>query len=484
MPNATAHWARGDAGTGIDAAAAPTVDTAAQPLEGLELFAHLFRRAGFGATPEDIERAIAEGYEATVARLLHPEQQPDIDVDFCCRYWPEMASGFHGTAGYWMHRMINTSRPLEEKMTFFWHSLFATSRSKVRHWHLFFQNETLRSLALANFADLLLAISKDPAMIVWLDNKDSDKLNVNENYGRELMELFSMGIGNYTEADVKASSRAFTGWTVKPYYPLLPHGFFDPQFVYMPDRHDEMDKTFLGQTGNLNGEDIIRIIVEQPAAARYVARKLHAFFVSDTPDEAEIAELAEVFAATQGDMRAVMETLLMAPWFRSRKHYLAKLKMPVELVVSTVRLTGTDREPTPDVDRLVDAATSMGQEPFNPPSVKGWDGGVAWIDTGLLTERVNFAATELGDATRPGVAAFVRQVAQQGPVLKPGPAVDAAAWFLGPIQLAESSRRSLVDHLSQDGDLTFGSESEHDVSARRLAHLLQLVSATAAFQFN
>jgi uncharacterized protein (DUF1800 family) len=470
--------------TVVRQAAAPTVNSAAQPLEGVELFAHLFRRAGFGATTDDSERAIAAGYEATVAELLHPEQQPEIDIDLACRYWPEMASGFHGTAGYWMHRMLNTPRPLEEKMTLFWHGLFATSRSKVRHWHLFFQNETLRGLALGNFADLLLAISKDPAMIVWLDNKDSDKVNVNENYGRELLELFSMGIGTYTEADVKASSRAFTGWSVKPYYPLLPHGFFDPQFLYMPGRHDENEKTFLGETGNLNGEDIVRIIIQQPAAARYIARKLHAFFVSDTPDEAEIAELAEVFATTQGDMRAVMKTLLMAPWFRSRKHYLAKLKMPVELIISTVRLTGTDREPTPNVDRLVDAAARMAQEPFNPPSVKGWDGGLTWIDTGLLVERVNFAAAELGDLTSPGVAAFVWEVAEQGPVVKPEQAVDAAAWFLGPIQLAVSSHRSLVDHLSQDGDLTFASESEHAISARRLAELLQLVSATPAFQFN
>jgi uncharacterized protein (DUF1800 family) len=462
----------------------PIIDAAAAPLEGAELFAHLFRRAGFGASPEDIQRAMAAGYEATVDALLHPERQPEIDVDFACRYWPEMASGFHDTAVYWMYRMINTRRPLEEKMTFFWHTLFATARSKVRHWHLFFQTETLRRLALANFADLLLAISKDPAMLVWLDNKDSDKLNVNENYGRELLELFSMGIGTYTEDDVKASSRAFTGWGVKPYYPLLPHGFFDPQFVYYPDRHDDGEKTFLGESGTFNGDDIIRIIVRQPAAARYIAGKLHAFFVADTADEAEVAELAEVFASTQGDMREVIKSLLLAPWFRSRKHYLAKLKTPVELIVSTVRLTGTDRDPTPEADRLVQAAAAMGQEPLNPPSVKGWDGGLTWIDTGLLVERLNFAAAELGDPGKPGVAAFVRTVADQGPIVKPEQAVEKAAGFLGPIRLAPSSRRSLVDHLRQDGDLTFGTESEYEISARRLGELLQLASATPAFQFN
>src|SRR4029077_1179377 len=200
--------------------------------------------------------------------------------------------------------------------------------------------------------------------------------------------------------------------------------------------------------------------------------------------EVEIDELAEVFANTHGDMRAVMHALLMAPCFRSRKHYLSKLKMPVELIVTIVRPTGTDREPTPDIDRLVDAAASMAQEPFNPPSVKGWDGGRTWIDTGLLVERVNFAAAELGDWTRPGVTYFVQQVAEQGPRVTPEQAVDAAAWFLGPIQLADSSRQSLVDHMRQDGDITFGSESEHEVSARRLAGLLQLVSATPAFQFN
>src|SRR5215469_6030512 len=262
--------------TTISNADVPTSEPATRTLDGVELFAHLFRRAGFGATPDELEQAMAAGYEATVDWLLHSEQQPELDVDFACRYWPEMASGFHGTAAYWMYRMVNSPRPLEEKMTFFWHSLFATSRSKVRHWHLFFQTETLRNLALGNFADLLLAISKDPGMLVWLDNKDSDKLNVNENYGRELMELFSLDIGNYTEDDVKASSHAFTGWGVKPYYPLLPHGFFDPQFVYYPDRHDDGEKTFLGHTGNFNGQDIIQIIVRQPAAARYIARKLHA----------------------------------------------------------------------------------------------------------------------------------------------------------------------------------------------------------------
>jgi uncharacterized protein (DUF1800 family) len=459
-------------------------DDASRPLEGVELSAHLFRRAGFGATPDELERSTALGYEQTVDELLHPERQPEFDEDLPRRYWPEQSARVQNLATYWMYRMVNTSRPLEEKMTLFWHGLFATSRSKVNHILMSAQNRMLRALALGKFEDILLALSKDPAMIQWLDTKDSDKTNVNENYGRELLELFSMGIGTYTEADVKAASRAFTGWTMKPRHPAQPYGSYEAEFVYREDRHDHADKTFLGETGDWNGEDIIRIIVTQPAAAHFIATKLHAFFVSDTPDESEINELAEVFSRTRGDMRAVMHALLISPWFRSRQHYFDKLKMPIELVVSTVRLTGTDRLPSPEARRLVDASAYMAQEPFNPPSVKGWDGGVTWIDTGLLVERLNFAADELGDPSRPGIAAFVDRVAATGRTVSPDHAVDAAAEFLGPLQLPPPTRESLVQHVGEDGPLSFATQAARDDSARRLAELLQLTSATQAYQFN
>jgi uncharacterized protein (DUF1800 family) len=306
-----------------------------------------------------------------------------------------------------------------------------------------------------------------------------------------------MGIGTYTEADVKAASRAFTGWTMRPTYPAQPYGSYEAEFVYREDRHDLSDKTFLGQTGNWNGEDIIRIILEQPATARFIAHKLHAFFVSDSPDEAEIQELADVFSSTRGDMRAVMRALLGAQWFRSRKHYFDKLKSPIELVISTVRLTGSDELPTPNTQRLVDACAFMAQEPFNPPSVKGWDGGLTWIDTGLLVERLNFAAAELGDATQPGIARFVAKVAEGAsfaegspvaeegsPMVSPEAAVAAAASFLGPLQQSDTIRASLVDHVGRDGPLTFRTDADRRSSADRLTELLQLTSATQPYQFN
>jgi uncharacterized protein (DUF1800 family) len=344
------------------------------------------------------------------------------------------------------------------------------------------QADAFRQHALDPFADILLALSKDPAMIIWLDNKESTKERPNENYGREILELFSMGIGNYTEDDVKAAARAFTGWTVKPLLPAQPYGYFDAEYVYDPAIHDDGEKTFLGETGPWNGEDIIGIIVKHPATARFIAKKLHAFFVSDTPDEAEIQYLADVFARSGGDMRHVLRALFLSSFFRSEKALFAKIKTPAEMVVGTVRLTGEYRFPGPGLDRLAAACNYMGQELYNPPSVKGWDGGVSWINTGLLMERVNFAAQELGDAKTPGVQSLVKKLAA-GTACSPERAVAEALAFLGPLRPAPSTRVALVDHVSRDGDLRFDTESERQTSAERVAELLQLVAATREYQF-
>ncbi|MGH2368651.1 MAG: DUF1800 domain-containing protein [Chloroflexota bacterium] len=458
----------------------------AQALEGVELMAHLLRRAGFGATPEDLKRYLALGYEAAVEELLHPElveESPALAEDLLYRYFPDMAAESRAPAPYLVYRMINTRRPLQEKMALFWHGLFATARSKVRIWTMASQYKMLRAHALDRFDAILLALSKDPAMIIWLDNKDSTKDNLNENYGRELLELFAMGIGNYSEDDVKASARAFTGWTIKPLYPAQPFGYFDAEFVYDDTIHDHGEKTVLGQTGPWNGEDIIRILVQHPATARFVATRLHAYFVADEPDAAEIQYLADVFARSGGDLRHVLRALFLSPFFRSEKALFARIKTPPELVAGTVRLTGEHRFPEPGVQRLAAATNYMGQELLNPPSVKGWDGGLAWINTGLLMERVNFAAQELGDPTKPGAQQLVRALTEGGASCPPEVAVDRALAFMGPLRAAPATRQVLVDHVRRDGDLRFATEVDRQTAAERIAELLQLIAASREYQF-
>jgi uncharacterized protein (DUF1800 family) len=464
------------------------------PLQGVELIAHLLRRAGFGATPAELERYAALGYEQTVDELVHPERVEEaraLAADLVYRYLPDSAAEARGPAPFWAYRMVNTRRPLQEKMALFWHGLFATARSKVRQWTMASQIDMLREHALDHFADILVALSKDPAMVIWLDNKDSTKDALNENYGRELLELFSMGIGNYTEADVKAAARAFTGWTIKPLYPAQPFGYFDAEFVYQDDIHDYGEKTFLGETGPWNGEDIINIIVKQPATARFIATKLHAFFVADEPDEAEIRAIAATFARTGGDMREVLRALFLADWFRSERRLFAKIKTPPELVAGTVRLTGDFRFPGPGIERIAAACNYMGQELYNPPSVKGWDGGITWINTGLLMERVNFAAQEVGDPTKPGVQALVDRLAAaarasgsngSGTSCAPELAVDTALAFMGPLRAAPSTRAVLIDHVRRDGDLYFDTAADRQTSAERVAELLQLIAASREYQ--
>src|SRR6266705_885356 len=231
------------------------------PDHDIALMAHLMRRAGFGASRAELEARVAQGYDATVEELLHPERQPALDEDVLYRYFPNLEGPLAPVQAQtnWVYRMINTPRPLEEKIALF------------------------RRHGLGSFRDLLVELAKNPAMIFWLDNNGNHRGAINENWGRELLELFSMGVGNYSEDDIKEASRAFTGWTVGPKLPRLPLGRFYWSFAYKPEDHDDGEKTFLGHRGRLNGEDIIDIVVQQPATATFLARHLYNFFVADEP---------------------------------------------------------------------------------------------------------------------------------------------------------------------------------------------------------
>ena len=460
----------------------------------LALMAHLIRRAGFGATRDELETCVEQGYEATVEQLLHPELAPVLDEDLLRRYHVDQNSLMliESSQAYWLYRIINTQRPLEEKMALFWHSLFATAYGKLNHAKAVVnQTNTFRRCGLGDFRNLLLELSRDPAMIFWLDNKDNHKDAPNENYGRELLELFSMGIGNYTEDDVKACARAFTGWTIAnaDYMSIRasrdsiwPHGRLDWQFQYLPEDHDDTDKTFLGHTGPFNGEDVIDIICRQPATAWFVASRLYGFFVSDNPNEASIQYLADRFVETDGDIRQVMRALFLSDFFRGDEARLAKVKSPTEIVAGTARLAGSHQFPDWSIVNLAMDVSFMGQEILNPPTVEGWHTGREWIDTGNLVERVNASSLEMGNLGQPGVQAALRRVRAAGDALAPEQLVDACLEAVGQFEVAQATRESLVSHAAKDGVLEFGERGSADCAESRIAELLQLIVATREYQ--
>jgi uncharacterized protein (DUF1800 family) len=280
---------------------------------------------------------------------------------------------------WWLDRMIRTVRPLEEKMTLFWHGLLVSSFTTVKNsYHLYLQNQLLRKHAVGNYKDLILAISKDPAMLEYLNNNQNKKAKPNENYARELMELFTMGIGNYTENDIKNSARAFSGWT-----------FAGESFVFNPREHDTGEKTFLGKTGNFDGTDIIRIIFEQPATAKYIAGRLIKFFAVDEPPAEAVEALAKVIRASNYEIAPALTTLFSSKWFYSRPVMRTQIKSPVQLVVGSFRMLGLNITTAQAVET---ALRQMGQDLFNAPTVKGWDGGRDWINTSTLFSRYNLPA--------------------------------------------------------------------------------------------
>jgi uncharacterized protein (DUF1800 family) len=455
----------------------------ARQLTGVELMAHLHRRAGFGATRDQIEAALVRGYEGTVEDLLHPEQAPPLEEDLIYRYWPDMKESrqIDPAQSLWVYRMINTQRPLEEKMALFWHHLFATGFAKLNHAKVMTnQVSMLRTLGLGNFRTLLVEISRDPAMIFWLDNHTNTKRVHNENYGRELLELFSMGIGNYGEDDVKNCARAFTGWTLKPTIPAAqPYGRFDWEFEFRPDLHDYGVKEFLGESGPFDGTDIIDIIVRQPATAQFLAMRLYKFFVSDTPDQDTIDQLAKVVTEANYDIRSTLRWLFLSDAFRSKTAYYAKVKSPAEHVIGLMRMVEDFTYPKLGIRDIALECRFMGQDLLNPPSVEGWHVGKEWIDTGILVERINFAAAQVGDARKPGVQKIISRLRTTGE-LTPEQLVDACSDLMGPLQLGDATRTALVDFARKDGNLSLAPGDR--VAEERVGAVLSMIVATREFQ--
>ena len=468
----------------------------------IALMAHLMRRAGFGATRDELEAYCAKGYEATVEELLYLESQPSWEEekeDLARRYMPEYweLGAIEANQQYWVYRMINTPRPLEEKIALFWHGILPSGHAKIdRGGMMDLQINMFRRHGLGSFRDLLVEVSKNPTMVYYLDNCESHKGAINENYGRELLELFSMGVAmdgeiNYTEDDVKECARAFTGWTNAPTIPIFPYGQSRWQFLYDHSDHDDGVKTFLGETGRWNGEDAIDIIVRQPSTARFICRHLYTFFVADEPivpawphtpprDPEAIRTLEKAFVESNYDIRSVLQVLFNSDFFKEARF--AKVKSPAEVVAGTMHLVQDHIEVKPGMLSIKYECAYMGQDIMNPPSVEGWHTGKEWIDSGTLVERINFVADQVGNTELPGVRSIVDRLAAKG-TLNPEQFVEGCLDLMGPLEVTENTRKQLLDHANRVGELRGDMEGQRKHFTSQVGEMLQLIVATREYQF-
>ncbi len=362
---------------------------------------HLLNRTGFGANEAEIERYAGMSREQAVKALLgsgravaatpppawtgetgtlrYPRRDAGAtDLERKMFRQQQVREGLQ-LRGWWIGEMIATPSPLTERMTLLWHNHFVSSQQKVKLALLMYrQNRTLRAHALGNFGAMLHAVARDPAMIVYLDSAQNRRGAPNENFARELMELFTLGEGNYGERDIKEVARAFTGWSLDR---------DSGEFRFRRLLHDSGSKTILGRTGNFDGDDVIDILLAQPATAEFIARKLWREFVSPEPDPAEVGRIAARFRDSGYDIKAALYALLTSDAFYARANRGTLVKSPVDIVVGTLRQFGL--QPADTMPFAV-AAAGMGQNLFAPPNVKGWPGQETWINTSTLLARKQF----------------------------------------------------------------------------------------------
>ena len=386
----------------------------------------LLRRAGFGPTRAEVDKAAAAGYPATVDALLDlsgPDAADASPAPTFAPYQPLAARNLtlqqrqainrqrsvelHQTQLWWLNRMATTSHPLREKLTWFWHTHFATSYDKVQRPELMYrQNELFRTQGTGDFEALTQAIAKDPAMMLWLDTATDKKAHPNENFARECMELFTLGIGNYTEADVRDAARAFTGWVINPQ---------TEAWALQRRQHDGTAKTVLGQSGDWGGEDVVHILVNSPASHRWVVAGLWSHFAYPVATtDPVVSDLVPAYSADRNIGRLV-KAMLLHPKFTSNQASTGLIKQPVEWLVGALRALGLPA----GQDRVVGALTSLGQVPLRPPSVGGWPQNEYWLTTASSLARLQIATVAANLADLSPVSAVT-----------PGQRVDATAHLL------------------------------------------------------
>jgi len=349
---------------------------------------HLHRRAGFGATWAELERDLAEGPEAAVDRMLAGHcrlQGVAEDFEVLARGIGDAAVGSNDPArlqAWWFYRVLFTPDPLAEKLALMWHNHFATSNEKIDDLSAMRnQIETLRELGRGPFGELLTAVAHDPALLVWLDAPSNRRGNANENLAREIMELFTLGVGHYSERDVKQAARSLTGWSVRG------GKFFEDR-----SGHDPGEKSILGQSGAWNGDDLVRILLEQPATSRRIAWRLcRTFMGAGVVDDAALDGLARELRDSHLDVGRAVETILRSELFFSEANIGSRIGNPVEFIVSSLRSLELF-SPPPSTTRLAHWSTRMGLPLFYPPNVGGWPGGRDWLSSHYVVARANFAA--------------------------------------------------------------------------------------------
>ncbi len=365
--------------------------------------AHLLRRLQFGVTPAEIQRAVGDGLEATLDRLFtpQPESQEFTESQAALRDAAVATASIQDLKAWWLHRMAGTANPVTEKITLFWHNHFATSYNKVLSVPMMTeQNDLFRTLGGGSFRQLLTTVARDPAMLVWLDGNANRKRHPNENFAREVMELFALGLGNYTEHDIQEAARAFSGWHLR-----------EGRFWFNDSQHDTSNKTVFGKTGNFAGQAIIDLCLDHPACPKFLAFKLLRTFVMPEPTTEAIARVAAQFVKHDLAFAPVLKEVCRTPEFYSAEVRGTIIKSPIELILGTLRSL-CERIHWPAVR---DLAAQLGQDVFAPPSVKGWDGGRQWIHATAWIQRWNFLSDVTGSDRYGSLRSDVREAILQHP---------------------------------------------------------------------
>lgn len=463
------------AGVGIHNLSSSPQNTLSGPLGSTQQIAHLLRRAGFGAAPGEIETYSALGLNGAVDRLINFQNIANTAMDQRLAAANFDFSNVQDTLRWWLARMTYSAHPLEEKMTLFWHGLLTSSFRKVggkRGFQFIKQNnDFLRQNIFARFDDILAGITINPAMLIWLDGNNSRVGAPNENFAREEMELFSMGVGNYSQADIEQSARALTGWRVSP---LL------GQAVFVPRLHDNSQKTFLGQTGNFDYKDIARIICAQDVTPKFLAARLWRFFVYENPSVADIQPLIDAYHNNNHSVGAMVRAMLTSSAFYSAQAYRARIKGPIEFVVGAFRnlgLSGIEQS-----KELLVALEVMGQAPYDPPNVAGWPGDQSsgnWINTGAWMMRVNAINTLVVYMNNsPDFMQRLQSDIQKLKISTPDGFVDYVLTQLIDGQIDSQRRQMLIDYLNSDtngngnGVTLVGGKSLSGASVRGLYYLV------------
>lgn len=410
---------------------------------------HLLRKAGFGANANEVSMYSNLGFQGAVDRLLNYQQVDDGALESRLQTLNLNLATPTDQQRWWLLRMAWTQRPLLEKMTLFWHGVLVSSFRKVGgrngYPRMIIQNNFLRTHAFDTFDNILLGITADPAMLVYLDLTTSTKAHPNENYARELMELMTVGVANYTQQDVFAGAAALTGWHVR-----------GNTSYYNPQNHSTLPVHFMGQTGSFDYKDIVRILTNHPAAPWFISHKLFTFFVYENPSTDDLKPLVDAYVQSGHNMGAVMRAMLLSPQFLSAKAYRSRLKSPVEFTVGAYRALGIQG----DGMGLPAITTLMGQTLFDPPNVAGWPGdkvSANWLNSGTWMTRLNYIDILLarGTAGRPAKAApliDLQRMVNENNVSSPEQFVDHFASFLLDNPLPDERRSQVLDYFTASGN--------------------------------